>query len=393
MPQDVMTKRRVLQVAVILACVAIGALMAEATSWDVLGPFDWSEHYFQPTTVGLPVGSEAPPSGEQDWVGFRTALIVTPGGFDYNLTPILESWGEIEGLRVILAPEEMMLDSLRDLRHGLGAGVVVLSNADSSAIQKAFHLGELASNVTFLIDESGTIVHRHTLLSFRSIGELDRIVRAFAATDEVPEGTITEHVLGRGDLVPWPDFQLEGVGGGEVRLEPGPVRLLFSGEYVEGEQAAIVLRALDELRGEFPDVEFVWHCPYLDEAGYEDVWTAARACDLEGRFESPGLRSLDEYLAEEATSTAAWKVGVSVLAQSVAAGWTVLFDPGYRLQRWWLIYGEPTVMIIGGEGEVLFPCSFFLADLSSGEPVLHPAAVGTLRSVLAGALEDTADED
>ena len=373
-------------------CLWFGCATAGA-SWEDLPAFAWSDTHFSPATMGLAVGATAPECGGRVWQGERTLLVVTRSGFDQKLLPILADWAELDSLDVLIAPDPCDSASTARLRTLAGGDIEILGSNEARSFYACFGVGELVPAIAFLIDEHEQIVHRQTRLSLRSASELEPAVLAFASGNPLPETTIPEHLLARGEQAPWPDFELETPDGETVSLDAGPIRFLLSGKYVEGQQGAIVFDALDVLRGEYPQVEFVWHLPYVDAAGHEGIARMAERANNLSWDLLWGNRPVDEYLAESLDLLAVWRNDISSYAETIAAGWTVALDPGYRLQRWWLIYGAPTVLILDGDGTVLFPCSFLLADHRTGEPVLHPGALDALREVLDEAIERGGDDE
>ncbi|MBN1858886.1 hypothetical protein JW848_06745 [Candidatus Bipolaricaulota bacterium] len=390
--QPTRSKRSLWIVAGATALSVLVSLSAAGATLEDLPPFAWSHTYFTPSTLGLPVNATAPEWSQRTWCGHRTLLVVSQSRFDQQLLPIFATWAELDGLMVLIAPPPHNSSSIAELRTLAGEQIEILSNNDARAFYDKFRIGELAPDVIFLIDEDACIIYRQTRLSLRSMPDLEPVVLAFAAGDPLPEATITEHLLAQGDQAPWPDFELQSPDGETLSLSAGPIRLLFSGEYVEGQQAALVFHALDELRADYPQVEFVWHLPYVTASGYGAIARMAELAD-DGTWDASwGKRPVDDYLAESIDLLAAWRRRVAGYAETIAAEWTVALDPGYRLQRWWLIYGAPMVMILDGDGTVLFPCSFFLADHRTGEPVLHSGAIDALREVLDEAVAEGGDD-
>ena len=258
-----------------------------------------------------------------------------------------------------------------------GSGIVVVPEPNAMVAAAGFQVGQAQFAVTFLVDEQGEVVYRHTRFSIRDVAGLDQIVTSFAVSGTIPEDAIIEHVLWYGDTAPYPEFPLEGLDGTDIWLGAGRPRLILTCGCSDSGQNAVVQSALDTLRAEYPGVEFVWFFPCVAPAAYAGIWEYGRLLDPES---SQFAVSLDDYIQSYAAGSAGDQAALRACMEDHGAGWTLALDPGYRLTWFWLLQSSPMVMILDAAGVVAFPPTSFLVNQLVG--TIHPQALDELRRVL-----------
>lgn len=366
---------------VCLSLLPVGVLAGQSTDGPA-DPFAWSHARFAPENLGLAVGSAAPDAKGIAWEGRRSVALVAPTGLGEAIGASARAWSVFDGLQiaVFLCAAETA-DDRAFAQATFGDGVTVVASADAAAAARGFGVkddSEFAA--VFLVDERRTVVHRLWNPSERHIPELTQVVRFFALTGAVPPDAVREQPLRLGDLAPELQLPLEMLSGEEARIERGRACLLFSGAPVAEGQSAGVRHELDLLRGEFPEVDFVWLLPYASMETCRAIWQARQEFGWTAR----GLltQQLDAYLGSCAQNESDWREVLCSLAEGDASGWRILLDRDYRVQRLWMLYGAPTVFVLDREGRVVFPCSFYVADRASGATVFPARALDALRDVL-----------
>ncbi|MBN1858888.1 hypothetical protein JW848_06755 [Candidatus Bipolaricaulota bacterium] len=347
------------------------------------GPFEWAQSQLNPTTVGLPLGIAAPPIEGIDFIGHRTVVHIAVSGVRDEAIALLRLWAERDDLQVVVAFASVGLMQSAEILSALGERIVAFGPPESLRPVADYRVGEGVIAVTFLIDETGTIVYRFTRISLRWAGMIDQAVASFATTGEIPDDAPQEGVHWFEDVLRCPAPPLETLDGGPVTLSAGKPRLLLAGSCTESGQMAVVRKALDGLRVEFPHVEFILIANVYTDDLAANTWAYARSLGFSSTY--PGFqRPCDDYVAESAEFRAAVVDSLTMCAESNMEGWTVLLDLDSRFEREMLLLVSPMIMIIDGDGRVAFPPTMFVGLSTDGSSPLqlHPEAVTELQTVL-----------
>lgn len=385
---------RISRVAVLVLAVALAvwATAAEAFGqcsacngsgdWAETDPFGFWQDGWNPDTLGLPVGAEAPEIAGIQLTGNRTVVVVADSSLDPDIPPVVEDWGEIASLQVILVLSRRRGSALQEVVEQVGPHVTVVAGVNAAVACAQYRVSQYTSCAMFLVDELGAIVYRHRRLSSRNALVQDRLVRQFAECNVPDEEYPEQLVLWYGDKVLLPCNLLETVSGESFPLDLGCPRLFFLGFPVEGGQSGLVLDDLEMLRGEYPEVEFVWLHTYFSEERLADMWEFARRAGLERTYPALYDVTLEDYLerANEGNKRSLTELEDFVMAN--ADGWTVLLDRDQELLWTWQLVGWPSVMIVDGDGTVLFPSTFYPTSIHTGEWQVHPEAINVLRGIL-----------
>jgi hypothetical protein len=365
-----------------LSLAAMSVLLGRSASGSA-DPFAWSHSRFAPENLGLAVGSAAPDAKGTAWEGHRSVALVMP---DDAVAASARAWSGLDGLQVVVfLPAVETPDEWASAQADFGDRVALVVGADATTTVRGLGISDgSAFGAIFLVDERGTIVHRLWNPSERHIPELTRIIRAFAETGAVPADAVCEQPLWRGDLAPAADFALETPSGAPAWLDAGHPRLIFCGAPLAEGQSADVRHELDQLRGEFPEVDFVWLQPYVSLETCRAMWETRQEFSWNAR----GLlaQPLDAYLTSCAQNESNWREMLCSFADRDAPGWRILLDRDYHLQRLWMLYGIPTVFVLDRQGRVAFPCTFYIANRASGTNVFPAGGLDALRDVLRGVM-------
>jgi len=159
---------------------------------------------FNPDTLGLTAGAEAPPVPDLTYPGALVVVAVTQSPDPLNLT-ILRLVSEIDGLRVgALFPGATSLE-LAEYAETLGNLVQVIPG--SAQWLDDFRIGVAPQGpytVMFLIDATGTVIHRRLGGLLWLIENADRIPRHLAIYGTLPLEAARSQVLWFGETAPSP---------------------------------------------------------------------------------------------------------------------------------------------------------------------------------------------
>jgi hypothetical protein len=355
----------------LLASLALGGTaVGQCSTCGAGGPslFQLSQADWNPSTLGITAGVEAPTVQGITYAGLRTILVVGAVPVFSIYLPVLERWALRGDVQVVVAcPGSAQMAASR--------GILAINPLFALNAAADFRIGSSQGFVTYFIDEKGAILYRHTRYNTRDGATLDALAEYFASTGTVPAGTLNEQVLWYGDTAVYPDFPLEGMQGEEVWVRPGRPLVVLSCYCAIDGQPAVVQESVADLPAEYPEVDFLWIYPYVPWEAYADDFLYVQLAGLDG---APPV-SLGEYLAE-AEPTYRMEDAYVRQCMSSRASWRVALDPGYKLSFYWLLQGSPMIMILDSSGDVLFPPTFFVIDQGSG--TVDATAVDELRGVL-----------
>lgn len=351
-----------------------------AGAWDSLPPFEQFQMYFNPYTVGLPVGAEAPPIEGVEFGSANTLVVAVHTTYDPDYLPLVAAWAALPEIRVVVLAASVTGAKLRDLRQALGdSESALIADPQATILCATYYVGARPGGVTFLVDRAGTILYRRRGFPLFAALELDRIVRAFAASGTIPADALMQHVLWYGDQAPWPNFPLYDLARRPVDLLPGRPRLVYFGPAFGNN--AVAFGEIDSLRTRYPEVEFVWllSCRSDDStrAMYDYAHTYGSAATHPEVYDVP----FEDFLARYDRDLLFFEMAKEALP-AAEGGWTVLFDLDSRLGTHWNLYVSRSILILDADGTVLFPCTLFPINLASGAPVAHPQAAAELARVL-----------
>jgi hypothetical protein len=334
--------------------------------------FQVMQNLYNPDTLGIAAGVQAPAVTGLAYGGRRTILVVGAAMPDAMYLTLLERWAARGDAQVAVACPESVGTA------AAAAGITVINPVFALAAAVDFHIGRSQGFITYFIDEHGTIVYRHSRYNLRDGAALDGLVGHFAVTGTIPDGTLDEQVLWYGDTAAYPDFALEGMQGEEVWVRPGRPLVVLSCYCADDGQAAIVQASVADLPTEYPEVDFLWIYPYVPWESYDDMWYYGRLAGLDATYE-PYALPLDEYLARAEPEFRAQDAYVRECMSSRAT-WTAALDPSYKLSFYWLLQGTPMITILDSAGVVRFPPTLFAMRGATYE--VDPTAVDELRAVL-----------
>lgn len=384
-----------LGLAILLVGVAWSSALAQSCEgcsdffqvWASTPPFEDSQREFCPTTMGLPVGSAAPEIDGVELAGKRTVLCVCNGFVSRRMMVFAET-AAIEGLQVVVVLAGLTASDEAKVRTWVGEQAVIVSDPWATVACAMYRVGSGPGvfQCAFLIDESQEIAYRK-LGNVEWVAARDAaLVRAFAATGRIPEGTDLQHVLWFGDSVPWPEWAIETYDGVEVELPAGSPALIYyniSTGIGEAESAAAEIFAeLDALRGEFPEVRFIWLFKYVSLDAIADNWSMYRRTGLAVDHPEWYGMPLEEFLEANRLYLDAEYVEQIEGIQAAAPDWELWFDPDGRLASFWSMFLAGSLLIVDADGAVAFPMTPYPVNGVDGVWRVHPDALNTLRGIL-----------
>jgi len=370
--------------ALILVSVSVGAtgqcVSCGTDSWSSQPPFESGQRYLNPYTLGLVAGVQAPLIDDLSYSAGSSLVVVINRSINPDYIPLIASWAEATGLQVAIVATSVASSTRAAIEQALsGTSARLITEPEAIGLSACFFVGERYSPVTFLVDKSGMIAFRRRgFANYRAL-ELDRIVRAFAATGEIPEDSIAQHVLWYDDVAPWPDFPVETMEGEAIFVSEGVPRLLYSG-FATG-SGEVAFRDLTQLAKAYPEIEFVWLERIISEDGAREIWEYAHRFDLVDDHPEVFDVPLEEFLVAHDVEVRRAEF-VQSAAPAAEDGWTILLDIDGKLARYWTLCVLPSVIILDGDGTVFFPCTQFPINLISGDPVVHPQAIPELTRIL-----------
>ncbi len=348
-------------------------------AWAAAPPFETSNRWFNPYTLGLPAGAQAPAITGVTFTGRRTVLYIATS-FSEEAEAVLGELAAIDGLQVV----GVSAGTATSVAAPAALGRATIVGDPTANIARAmYYIGEhpMAESAAFLIDERGVIVHRELGDILWLAYENDRTARAFATKGVLPDDVPAQTVLIRGEPAPWPPFMLYDLDGREVTLGPGQVRLFYNGESPVSGRGELVFNDLDVLQREFPDVEFVWIVRYASREKLSEMWHIYNRTGLGAFYPEWFSLPLEEYATRCVEQQA---VGLTALVGEIrqkAPEWTTLWDADSELTRFWAVTTSGAVWILDGEGKVLLPFTLYPTEQSDGLRV-HPQAAEALRQIL-----------
>ena len=354
--------------------------------WTFEDPFHMWQSIFNPYTLGLPVGVEAPTSDSFELLARRTLVIVFHQDHDPSDYHYLAAWGEMDGLQLVCALIGSLPSHLAPMSQLLSDDTALLGEPEASIVAATYQVGGSGvGSVAFLVNEDQQVVYR----SRNHLRELaiddDAMLRHFVGTGEVPAGTHIQHVLWYGDTAPWPDFAMQSIDQDPVTLpQDGRVKLFYCGAPLAGEKGRLVHSELDALAREFPSVDFYWILWCHSDEALQSMWELGQRLGLYEMQPDFALLSEADFVAQGSTYREELIQVFRSDLQVAGTRWTGLLDFDLRLTRFWGIVGLPSVMIMDGDGEVLFPSTIFPVRTVGGTPKIHPGALDELRRILDG---------
>ena len=347
--------------------------------------FDLWQNSYNPYSVGLPVGAQAPPLPGFGVPGDLALLLAIDTSCNPEYLSLVELWSrELPELRVVALLTGLSRGLKASTIDTLGPAVDVIAEPLSTVLCAQYQVGDRASPVTFLIDRNGTIVYRRWSFSNRTAMEFDGIVRYFAQTSELPEATLLQQVQWYGDQVQWPAFPLRDGEGDEVFLKPGRPLLLYSGS--DAGRDAPAYSDLASMIEEYDEhIDFVLLVRTLTEEDSHSIWTFGRLVGLDAVHPEWYALDFDEFLAKG--NLLEHQAQLEEQEQRASEdGWRVLYDDRWRLGFLWLLYAAPSVTIVDADGVLVFPCTTYPVNSLTGEYVAAEGAAEELRGILDGLL-------
>jgi hypothetical protein len=200
----------------------------------------------------------------------------------------------------------------------------------------------------------------------------------------VPDDTLSQTVLLKGEIAPWPPFTLRNLNGEDIGFGPGRTRVFYYGSSPEVGDGVAVFTDLEVLRQEFPDVEFVWLVRYVTDEQLAEMWKLYNRTNMGAAYPEWYNLSLDEFLAKsDASSSESLSEFVNQISAR-AGGWTVVYDADSALMRFWGVTAGPSIWTIGSDGTILLPFTVYPTSSTTGGAAPQ-GALDALREILQGA--------
>jgi len=356
-------------------------------AWMSEDPFRKWHSIFNPYTLGLPVGSNAPANDFFELLARRTLVVVFHQEHDPSDYHYLAAWGELDGLQLVCVLIGSLSPHLATMSSLLSDDTVLLGEPEASIVAATYQVGGGGvGSVAFLVNESQEVAYRSRNHLRELATDDDAMLRHFVATGEILAGTHIQHVLWYGDTAPWPDFALQSIDGDPQMLPQGDcVKLLYCGPSLAGEVGRLVHSKLDTLAREFPSVDFYWMLWCHSDETLQSMWELGQRLGLyemqpnfavlpEADFVAQG-RSYREELIDVFRSD----------LQVAGSRWTGVLDVDLHLTRFWGIVGLPSIMIVNGNGKVLFPSTIVPIRTVASTPEIRSGVLDELRRILADA--------
>ncbi len=342
--------------------------------------FDAAMVAWGPASLGPDLGAPAPDLGGFPLAGRRTVVVLTTGFLGPDTLPFLKGWTEVApgGVRLAAA-------SLSAERVALGDAATCVEGADARAALDAYGLGPLASPLLLLVDEFGRVAYREPLFGagYWTL-RTDEVVRGFLAGGSL-DAAPPRHVLGPGELAPWPACGLLDASGAPVAPRGNAPRLILKSAYypTDGELPALPA-TIDALRQEYPEVEFVWLVSTWSRAASALDWEYGQRLgwniDLPDTYGIPQ----SEFVAVQQQSIGVWSARVVSDLAWAAPHWSVWLDVDDGLAGSWGFPPVSSVMVLDRSGRVVLPPTQWprLVDSTTGRETPDLEAVGELRTFL-----------
>lgn len=307
--------------------------------------------------------------------GQRTALILGIAGCPpcEEQLPLIQQWAaELTGLQLVYAARGKTTDQLLQPLRGMGKVRLI----DDGNKRLAATLQARVGPTTFLIDEAGIIRWRMTGFLPWHGGELDRVVRQFAAGQVIETYYWESNFDQPGKLpsLPLTDETQQPVDLPRVLVGHFSLLLFLQSRCAEcREIAPAVLDLAEARRAEGLQVVLVLDSFSEEERRRAADYLSSHQMDEQAAalFNQPHDPSDDlHYLVE--------------LKRSYAVAIRALLDPESRLSTFWTIGGAPFALFIDREGQVRDFLPFFRFALTETEP---PSVAPTL-AVLEKLLDD-----
>lgn len=356
--------------------------------WMQQPPFEQYRQWYNPYTLGLPAGSMAPDIPGVSLEGKRTFIYMLNGPHKVEEIAVLRVLSMIDELQVVAVLSGHTPSDVEQYADLFGPDVQIVPDPLAAIVCATYQVGSTITmgRIAFFVDESRQIVLRRSGKPGWTGYEDAAVARSFATTGALPADTITQPVLWYGDQAPWPSTPLETVTGESFFLKPGVVRLFFWGVSTTGVKGRLMCDALNGLRQEFPEVEFLRLAYYMTLDSYEQLWLLGQQiglAQLHPEYYGLSLNEARVYAQEHQEQDLA----IFHRDDVEYPGWINAVDPNKQLGILWNTYIWPSVMVLAGDGTVLLPLSPYEHKSIEGETRIHPGVVSELRAILNEAIE------
>jgi hypothetical protein len=363
-------------VCLVAACASPGnPAIAAQTSLFAKAQLIWG-----PSALGPAIGDRLPDLASLSFIGTRSVVAVAQRELPEALLPLFEDLSRRDGIRLVLAAEDLAPE-----RASLAGQVVFLDGDDKAALCDAYRIGNQVSFLLLLVDDAGQVAYRALRLGVSSALALDRTVQAFAATGQVPDGTVLASVLTSGDLARLPAV----VDGGKGPLSVDAFRprlILRTNEYPTGLELEGLPAAMDALRREFPGVEFVWLVRTESPGRVLDTRTYLQRIGVPQESWAGPCSSVEECVAADLASQAQALSTTLAGFAALAPEWAPWVDVDDALAESWSFPWTSAVMLVDGQGRVVLPPTEVPLTLPEDAEwfVPDPRGIDELRALLQG---------
>lgn len=337
-------------------------------------PFQFSQLHYSPSTYGLPIGSPAPPLPGVDFSQRPTLLVVVNQYSTPYLVPVLVDLLPT-GAQLVVVGHELSRHTSVELAERLGERVKVILDPEAFYYCALYRVGPgpVTSPLAFLIDTSGTIVHRQFGVRWLAYRDA-HLAHQFATQGDLPPETVPQHVFWEGDALPWPQFPLTDPAGTPRQLGPGrPMFFLFGAPALSSPRGALLFALLERLRREFPEITFVWVVDSYSDSFLEDGYRLHHRLGLE-MMDHSLLLGLAEYMEQARTRRDQVFSQLVADVRQNAPGWEVLVQEDRELYVLWGIRMLPGILLVDAQGRVVLPHTGlpYRREPETGEIFLHP---------------------
>jgi hypothetical protein len=317
--------------------------------------------------------------------GRRAILVFYNGGVSSEIA-VLSLVSSVVDVPVYAIVSGVTGSTATRVKAWVGKAVTVITDPLAAVLRAQYYVGEVAgrSGITFLVDEAGTIVYRRYSRPTWLMYDDFSAVKLFAQRGEASTSLDRQYVLSLGEVAPMPEFALIDAEGNDVSLADELPMLIYCGISPQSDKGALIFEQLETLRGEYPQVSFLWFVSYQSDEYLSSIWSLYHATELPelnavGYFDLPLEEYMEKILAERAVLREA---DHEEIREFVGESWTIVFDLGERLVASWCLVGYPSVIVLDEDGVVRLPFTFYPTNSAGGKLRVHPEAENAIRNIL-----------